>query len=345
MEKTIAFVGRKQIGILKSEQEPLLPRQVRIKTLYSGISAGTELTGYRGTAPFMTKHWDADQLLFVQKDSSEAMYPRHFGYMEVGEVIEIANDITDIMLGTLVYGTWSHKTHTVVDADYVRNRQMPKGMETILGIFSQFNAIALNGIHDGALRLGETVVVFGMGVLGQIVAQLAHHSGTRVIGVDMLDNRLEMAKTLGADVILNAGKEKVAEVVRELTNGRGADVCFEVTGSTKALNEAIRTAAYSTRVVAMGFFQGEAQGLYLGEEFHHNRINLVCSQIFGVAPELKYRWDINRLVRTGMMLQAEGKLNLKPLISHIKPSEQAAELFQLLDESPESVMQAVIEFN
>jgi 2-desacetyl-2-hydroxyethyl bacteriochlorophyllide A dehydrogenase len=345
MEKTAAFIAPKQIGVLIDEDAPLLPQQVRLKTCYSGISAGTELTGYRGTAPFMTKHWDTTQLLFVEKATQEDMYPRHFGYMEVGEVVAVGSQVTDIALGTRIYGVWSHKTYAVVDAEYARQRVMPAHLDTILGIFSQFNAIALNGIHDGALRIGETVVVFGMGVLGQIVAQLAKASGVTVIAVDVLDGRLQLAKELGADIILNPKHDKVAETVRGLTNGRGADVCFEVTGSTIALNEAIRTAAYSARVVAMGFFQGSAQGLYLGEEFHHNRINLVCSQIFGVAPDLKYRWDVTRLVQTGMRLQAEGHLNLKPLISHVKPFSQTDTLFRLLDETPEAVMQAVIDFS
>jgi threonine dehydrogenase-like Zn-dependent dehydrogenase len=345
MEKIIAFVGPKQVGVLTKEIEPLHPEQVRLKTLFSGISAGTELTGYRGTAPFMTKLWDTKQRLFLEKDSQDEIYPRHFGYEEVGEVIEVGSNVTDIPLGTRVYGTWSHRSQTVVDAEYVRSRMMPESLETILGIFSQFTAIALNGVHDGAMRIGETVVIFGMGILGQIVAQLVRHSGATVIAVDLLDSRLEMAKQLGAHIVLNAKQVSVAEEVRRITNNRGADVCFEVTGSTIALNEAIRTAAYSARVVAMGFFQGQAQGLYLGEEFHHNRINLVCSQIFGVAPELKYRWDVLRLAQTGIRLQDEGVLKLKPLISHIRPAEDSSELFRLLDTSPESVMQAVIQFD
>ena len=76
----------------------------------------------------------------------------------------------------------------------------------------------------------------------------------------------------------------VAESIKSETGGRGADVCIEVSGAAPALAEAIRTVAYSSRVVAMGFFQGEARGLSLGEEFHHNRIELICSQISGVAP-------------------------------------------------------------
>jgi threonine dehydrogenase-like Zn-dependent dehydrogenase len=98
-------------------------------------------------------------------------------------------------------------------------------------------------------------------------------------------------------------------------------------------------------VVALGFFQGEAAGLLLGEEFHHNRINLVCSQISGVAPDLSYRWNRIRLAQTVMQLQLDGLLNLRPLITHVKPFNQAAELFTLLDQSPQQVVQAVMEFS
>ncbi len=94
----------------------------------------------------------------------------------------------------------------------------------------------------------------------------------------------------------------------------------------------------------MGFFQGEAQGLFLGEEFHHSRINIVCSQISGVAPELSYRWNRIRLAQTVMQFQLDGVLNLRSLITHIEPFERAAVLFEALDKTPEQVVQAVIEF-
>jgi threonine dehydrogenase-like Zn-dependent dehydrogenase len=218
------------------------------------------------------------------------------------------------------------------------------GWSPILGIFSHLGAIALNGVHDAQIRVGETVAVFGLGALGQIVAQLARASGARVISVDLHADRLALAEKLGAHLAVDAQQTAVAEAIREETGGRGADVCIEVTGATAALNEAIRAAAYSARVVAMGFFQGEAAGLFLGEEFHHNRINLVCSQISGTSPELSYRWDRLRLWQTAIRLQAEEVLNLRPLISHVARFTEAAALYTLLDEQPEAVMQAVLDF-
>ncbi len=345
MGTQVVFTGPRRAGLEAYPERALEPHEVRLRTLYSGISAGTELTAYRGSNPYLFKRWDTDRRLFVPDEQTSLAYPvRGWGYEEVGEVVEVGTEVHDLAPGARVFGTWGHRSTHIVTADYARARLMPDGLDSVLGIFSQMGAIALNGVHDGRLRLGETVAVFGLGVLGQLVAQGARASGARVIAVDLHDFRLDLAQRLGAAVVINASRTPAAEAIKDLTNGRGADVCFEASGASQALNEAARAAAYSARVVAMGFFQGEAQGLFLGEEFHHNRINLVGSQIFGTDPELQYRWNQLRLAQTAMRLQAEGVLNLRPLITQIEPLERAASLFETLDTAPAEVLQAVIEF-
>jgi threonine dehydrogenase-like Zn-dependent dehydrogenase len=147
------------------------------------------------------------------------------------------------------------------------------------------------------------------------------------------------------DVALKADEGSPAEKIKALTGGRGADVSIEVSGYTGALHEAIRATAYSSKVVALGFFQGQANELYLGEEFHHNRIHLLCSQISNVAPNLSYRWDRLRLIHTIMDLQVQGALNLRPLITHIIPFDRAAEAFDILDRSSEDALQIVLDFS
>jgi threonine dehydrogenase-like Zn-dependent dehydrogenase len=103
--------------------------------------------------------------------------------------------------------------------------------------------------------------------------------------------------------------------------------------------------AYSAKVIALGFYQGAGQALCLGEEFHHNRINIVCSQISGIAPELSNRWSVERMVHRGIALQSEGVLQLKPLISHVIPFSEIAQGYELLDRHPDEVMQIVLDFN
>ena len=357
----VAFTGPGSAGLIDEEDRPLQEHEVRVRTHFSGISTGTEMSMYRNTNPYMHKHWDESRRLFVELGAHEPMrYPVVAGYEEVGWVVESGTGVSDLPAGTLVYGTWGHRSEANVDAAHVRDRVLPPGTDPLYGIFSHIGAIALNGVLDAGIHVGETVAVFGLGVVGQLVAQLAALSGAEVVGVDLIPARLRLAQELGAAHVIDGGEVPrsgapqvprsgapqvpAAEEIKRLTGGRGADVCIEASGSSRALNEAVRACAYASKVVALGFFQGEAKGLYLGEEFHHNRIDIVCSQIGGVAPDLQHRWDRVRLVQTFMGLAARGRLQLRPLITHIGPPEQAPELFRLMDEQPAEVLQAVLDF-
>jgi threonine dehydrogenase-like Zn-dependent dehydrogenase len=344
---TIALVlnAPRELGFEETPDAPLGADEVRIATLFSGISAGTELTQYRGTSPFMARRWDEERRLFVDGEAPSWPYPvRNLGYEEVGEIVEIGTAVADLRPGMRVYGTWNHRTHHVASVQYARDRLMPDDADPRIGIFSHIGAVALNGVHDARLRIGDTVAVFGLGVPGQIVAQAARASGARVIGIDPDPGRRATALSLGMHDALDPKAGSVAETIKAMTNGRGADACIEVSGAPPALAEAIRAVAYSSRVVAMGFFQGEVSGLRLGEEFHHNRVELICSQISGTAPEAMHRWSKPRLWRTAIELQHRGVLDLLPLITHTAPFEQAPDLFARLDAGEPGLLQAMIEF-
>lgn len=347
MSKEIIFENARQVAFQDLPDPPLTARQVRVRTLYSGISAGTEMTAYRGSNVYLFKHWDAKNRLFISAETPSSPYPLGgFGYEEVGEVIEIGEQVTCLKQGDIVFGTWGHRTQHILEEEYASQRIKPAELEPILGIFSHIGPIALNGILDAQIHIGENVAVFGLGVIGQIVAQLAKRSGARVFGVDPIETRLALAAQLGSiDVGLDPRQGSPAERIKALTDGLGADVSIEVSGSMPALHEAIRATSYSSRVVALGFYQGEANNLFLGEEFHHNRINLVCSQISNVDPSLHFRWDRIRMIRTIMDFQVSGILNLRPLITHVIPFDEAAEAFRLIDTSPEQVLEVVLDFS
>jgi threonine dehydrogenase-like Zn-dependent dehydrogenase len=335
----------RELGFAPLDMPPLAADQVRIRTLYSGVSAGTELSQYRGTNPFMRRRFDEASRLFVNADAPSLPYPvRNLGYEEVGEIAEVGSAVRDLHVGQRVFGTWGHRTHHVATRDYARDRLLPNGADPRIGIFSHIGAVALNGVHDAAIRVGDLVVVFGLGVPGQIVAQAARAAGATVIGVDPVRERRETALALGADRALDPASGSIAEAIKAETAGRGADICIEVSGAPAALAEAIRTVAYASRVVAMGFFQGEARGLMLGEEFHHNRIELICSQISGVAPAASHRWSKLRLWQSAVRLQHEGRLNLVALITQTVPFEEAPALFARIDAGEPGMLQTVLTF-
>lgn len=339
----LILTAPKELAFEETPWEPLGPEDVRIATLFSGISAGTELTQYRGTSPFMQRQFDEAQRLFVDADSPSWDWPvRNLGYEEVGEIIELGSGIADLRVGQRLFGTWNHRTHHVATADYVRERLIPDDADPRIGIFSHIGAVALNGVHDAQIRIGDIVAIFGLGVPGQIVVQAARASGAKVIAIDPDAARREIALQHGACLALEP--QNAAEEIKCLTQGRGADVCIEVSGAPPALSEAIRAAAYCARVIAMGFFQGAVAGLKLGEEFHHNRIQLICSQISGVAPDTSYRWSKPRLWRTAIDLQYDGTLELIPLITHSAPFADAPRIFAELDMSTPGILQSMLEF-
>ncbi|WP_425231053.1 zinc-binding dehydrogenase [Sphingomonas sp.] len=341
MARSLILEAPRTLAFVDTPDAPLGPDEVRIATLFSGISAGTELTQYRGTSPFMGKRWDEVLRLFVPGEASWPYPVANLGYEEVGEVVELGSAVVDLAIGQRIYGTWNHRTHHVAAAEWARERLLPDAADPRIGIFSHIGAVALNGVHDARIRIGDTVAVFGLGVPGQIVAQAARASGATVIGVDPDPARRAVADRLGAHRTLDG---PAAEAIKDMTGGRGADVCIEVSGAPPALADAIRAVAYSSRVVAMGFFQGEVPGLRLGEEFHHNRVELVCSQISGTAPEAMHRWSKPRLWRTAIELQHRGVLDLLPLITHDAAFADAPVLFDRLDRGEAGLLQAMLRF-
>ena len=344
MNHALVLAGIRQLQFEPLPQRDLAPDEVRIRTLYSGISAGTELSQYRGTSPYMSRHWDIARRVFRDGEPSWSFPVRNLGYEEVGEIVEAGNEVADYKPGDRIFGTWGHRSAHVMRAADIGDRRMPDGADPRFGIFSHIGAVALNGVHDARIRIGDLVVVFGLGVPGQIVVQAAHRSGATVIGVDPVPFRRQMAERMGATHTLDPDSGSVADAVKDLNGGLGADICIEVSGFPPALAEALRTVAYASRVVAMGFFQGETLGLRLGDEFHHNRIELVSSQISGVAPDGSHRWNKPRLWKTAVHLQHQGRLDLLPLITDTVPFETAPTLFERLDSGDTAILQSVLNF-
>jgi threonine dehydrogenase-like Zn-dependent dehydrogenase len=333
-----------KVGVKEYEEPALGPREVRLRTLYSGISAGTELTAYRDSNPYLSKRWDAERRLFLDGEGSLRHPIEAWGYEEVGEVAEVGAEVSLIRPGEVVWGTWGHKSTAVVAEDWAARRRLPAGANPMVGIFSRIGAIALNAVLDADVHVGEYVAVFGQGVPGLIAGQLVRLNGGTVIAVDRIATRLKLARELGAAHVVDFTRQNPAEEIKALTENRGADVSIEISGSYLALHEAIRSTAYNSKVVSSGFYQGEGRGLFLGQEFHHNRINVISSQIRGISLALDHRWTVERLERTVMTLAAEGRIELTPLVTHTFGVAEAEKGFRLLDDDPGEAVQVVLEF-
>jgi threonine dehydrogenase-like Zn-dependent dehydrogenase len=216
-------------------------------------------------------------------------------------------------------------------------------VDPMVGTFARVGAVALNAVLASSACVGETLVVFGLGVIGLLTTQLLVSQGIEVIAIDGVPHRLELAEKFGA-MPLSAAQGDLALAVREQTKGRGADRVIELTGAYPALHEAIRVAGVGGTVIAAGFYQGPATALALGEEFHHNQVTLVSSQIGSVPPSLRNRWNSERLHQTAMRLCAAGRLDPMPLVSHVIPARLAADAYRLIDSPPPDLVQVILSF-
>jgi 2-desacetyl-2-hydroxyethyl bacteriochlorophyllide A dehydrogenase len=339
----VSFTAPGEVALVPCEPMPLSEGGVRVRTWYSGISAGTELTAYRGSNPYLTGTWDSTRRLFVPGEPTFSYPVTGWGYSEVGEVVEVADGVEGLAPGDVVHGIWGHRSEAVVDADTVRWRTW-NDQDPLFGTFARVGSIALNAVLAAEVRLGDRVAVFGQGVIGLLATSLATLAGADVVAVDAVPERLHAARALGAVEVVDAAADGGAGAVVRGWSAGGVDSAIELSGSDRALHEATRAVVVDGTVVASGFYQGGAAHLRLGEEFHHNRVRIVASQIAGAPVALGPRWNQPRLVRTFMEQVRRGRVDVASLVTDVVAAEDVAAVFARLDVGDPTILQAVLRF-
>jgi threonine dehydrogenase-like Zn-dependent dehydrogenase len=339
--RTVRILDTGEVDCHEYPVAPLAPGHVRVRTAMSAISPGTETTylGAGATNPYLRKRWDADLRIFVPgKPSVE--YPIVFGYRAAGQVIE--SGTKSVPVGTRVYGKWRHTELVALSTEVASEQRIPDGLSLDDAVdLGQMAPIGMNAIaYAGEELRGAPTVVFGAGPVGLIVAQLAAARGAATVHVvDRLASRLEIARACQLETLL---LEDSVDVARELKRRLGAEaiaVAFECTGSTHALQEAIRTVRRRGRVVAVGFYQGEAAGLFLGDEFHHNGIEIRSAQIGNIHPDR----TLGELRREVIALLLDQRLVLGGLPRLVFPVEEAGKAFAVV-RTPAAALQVALTY-
>lgn len=346
MNSFLRFSAPGMVEVVDFAGQELQPGDVRVRTLYSGVSAGTELTAYRGTNPYLTRSWDPDLRIFRDSEPTAPAYPLDsWGYSEVGEVTEVhpaAGQGIDV--GDVVWGIWGHRSEAVLSADALAGHQVPEGLDPLAAAFVRVGAIALNGVLAADLGVGSIVAIFGQGVIGLLATRFATLNGASVIAVDGIAARRQRALDWGAVHAIEPSAD-LALRIRELTGDQGTDCAIELSGNYAGLRDAMRAVGPDGTVVASGFYQGDATAIRLGDEFHHNRVQLIASQIGSVPNRLRARWDVPRLQRTVLNALARGAVDPVSLVTHRFSLENAAEAYRMLDADPSAALQVVFEFS
>lgn len=309
------------------------PGALRVRALASALSHGTEMLVYRGQVP-------ADLPLDLPTLAGSFAFPIKYGYASVGRIVDVGTGVEGYAPGDLVAVLHPHQSAYVVPATLAV--RLPAALDPIQGVFTANVETAVNVLLDTPLRLGETALVLGQGTVGLLVAQLLKRAGAgRVLTVDPIAGRRDVAQRIGVDAAWAPGDD-LAERVRALTAGRGADVAIDASGSGAALQAAINLVADEGTVVVVSWYGTKAVSLYLGGHFHRGRVRLRSSQVGRLDPALAPRWDHAR--RLALAADLLPTLRLTELVSHRIPFAEGASAYRLLDEHPDETVQVVLTY-
>ncbi len=324
--RSLWFVAPRDLEI----RETLLPSpaggQVTVRTVCSGISAGTEMLAYRG---LLDAEMPVDEAIGTLGGTFR--YPFQYGYSCVGHV-EASR--SDVRVGELVFAFHPHQDHFVVDAGDVI---VLHGTEPRHATLLPFVETALQVTLDAGQVFEETVVVIGAGVLGLLTIALLRRAGAEVIALEPQPWRRDLANGLGATAV--APDEAIGAITGA---GRpdGVALVIEASGNPAALPDALRLLAHEGTALVASWYGTRDAVLPLGDRFHRRRLTIRSTQVSTIPARLADRWDRRRRQRA--VVELLGSLPLDVLATHTYPFEDAAAAYAAIDEAQPGLIHAAL---
>jgi predicted dehydrogenase/threonine dehydrogenase-like Zn-dependent dehydrogenase len=264
------------------------------------------------------------------------------GYSAAGEVVAVGDGVTDLAAGDLVACAGAGQAN---HADYISVKRnlvcrLPARCPVDAAASATIGAIALQGVRRLAPQLGERVCVLGLGLIGQITAQLLRAAGCEVLGLDLDPARVERARSFGMEHGAST-PESFTALVRDATEGRGADRTL-MTAATKS-NSVVNLAMNVTRAKGTVVIVGDVGLKVEREVFYRKEIDLLMSTSYGPGrydPEYEaeghdypfayVRWTLNRNMQAYLDLVAKGRVQIQPLIDRVIAVDEAPAAYRSL---------------
>ena len=261
-------------------------------------------------------------------------YPFTYGYSCVGVVERsLADGLSE---GDSVFAFSPHQDLlTASAADVMRVDGVDPRVATLFPLVETALQLAL----DAGARMGETVVVLGLGPVGILGAALLERSGADVIGVDPREDRRDAAESFG---VRTAPPATVESTVAASTGGAGASLLVDATGAPAALGPGLSLLRHEGEALVCSWYGRKDVPLPLGREFHRRRLHIRSTQVSTIPAALAGRWDIARRRRVAMRLTSE--LPLKTLATHDVPFLRAADAYAALDRGERGMVHVALAY-
>jgi predicted dehydrogenase/threonine dehydrogenase-like Zn-dependent dehydrogenase len=362
MKQVLQDARTGEISVEEVPAPQLLPGCVLVRIAASVVSAGTE----RASAEFARKgllqkaksrpDLVREVIAKVQRDGifsaiqavrSRLDQPQSPGYSSAGTILEIGEGVTDLQPGERVAcagaGIAVHAEVACVPRLLVAripSRDLRDEVSFDEAAFATLGAVALHGVRTAEVKLGETVAVVGLGLLGQLTVQLLKTAGCRVFGMDIAPDRADLGRQIGADAVATSATD-FRDLCTQSTGGAGVDsiLITAETSSSDPVNLAGAIARDRAVVVAVG-----TVGIDLERKsYYEKELDFRISRSYGpgrydAAYEQKgrdypigyVRWTETRNMETFLRFVSERKINVLPLITHRFPVERANSAYDLI---------------
>lgn len=304
--------------------------EMLVETQYSLISTGTELACLSG-------------------GESWFKMPGVPGYCCVSKVLE-AGEGAAFKPGDVIFHYGMHCRYQLTSPDdYNLIVKVPDGLDIKNIPMVRMATIAFTSIRVSDIQLGDVVLVSGLGLVGNMAAQLAQLSGATVIGVDPAPARRELAKRVGIDCAVSP--EEAAEAVKAVTDGRGCNTVIEATGIPACAEQCLKYVGYHGEIIFLGTPRGNYQ-TNLAEILRYSHLDdLGCVTFKGAhewrLPTTRQRFNKHSIERNTQVCFDQiirGKLHLGELVSHVVSPEEAADIYLKLNADRNAYLGIIIDW-
>jgi polar amino acid transport system substrate-binding protein len=362
-------------GELKVEEVPppiLMPGGILVRNEHSLISKGTE----RMKVDFARKSMLAKArsrpdlvrqvLNNVRKEGWTTTFRKvmnrletsaPLGYSSAGEVMAVGELVEGIRVGDKVAcaGAGFANHAEIVSVPKNLCARIPEGVGTREACFTTLGAIALQGIRQAEVRLGESVAVIGLGILGQLCVQMLKASGCKVIGIDIDQDMIRLAKESGADLSLTLGREDVRRAVLNSTEGYGVDAVIITAGTDS--NQPVELSGHICRDKGKVVIVGAVKTDLPRKDFYGKELDIRFSRSYGPGrydhlyeemgvdyPYGYVRWTENRNMHEFLNLLKPGKVKLEGLITHQFAIHDAEKAYQVIMRGEEKSLAVLLSY-
>ncbi len=288
LARALWYVAPGRVDLWEESVAPLAPGEARVRTLFSGVSRGTERLVLSGRVP-------ASEHVRMRAPAQQGAFPFpvKYGYAAVGTVEDGPEDLA----GRTVFALVPHAD--VFTAPATMLVPVPGGIPPRRAVLAANMETALNAVWDGGVGPGDRVAVVGAGLVGCLVASLAARiAGTEVTLVDVLPGRAAVAEALGCRF-----------ATPEDCPG-DCDIVFHASASAPGLATAIAAAGTEAAIVEMSWYGEGTVAAPLGGAFHSQRLRLVGSQVGSVSPSRRPRWSYRRRLEKALDLLDDPRLDV-----------------------------------